>query len=95
MKATKKQYEFIQSAIDRTLDDESKNPTGLKPHDLGDGSLWRCLGKVLICPLLSAKRPICCGTVRDWKLAGLNDSHIVTVFNKIRRESLSLANQME
>jgi hypothetical protein len=94
VKATKEQHEFIRSAIYRALDDVSKNPTGLKPHDLGDGSLWRCLVDALNNPLLDAHRPFKHGTNRSWKLAGLNDSHIVTVFNKIRRESERTANQI-
>ena len=95
MKATKEQYEFIRSAIYRTLDNESLNPHGIKSHNLSDGSLWRCLHDVLNNPLLDAHRPYKHGTNRSWKLAGLDDSHIITVFNKIRRESESLANQME
>ena len=95
MKATKEQHEFIRSAIYRTLDNESLNPNGIKAHNLSDNSLWRCLADVLDNPLLDAHRPYKHGTNRSWKLAGLDDSHIFTVFNKIRRESLSRANQRE
>ena len=89
MKATKDQYRFVESALKNELEEVlSRSLLGTGEIALSGLSMRACW---LLLHRSFAKiendRPIGCGTARDWKLAGLHDSHIVTVFKKVQRDN--------
>ena len=89
MKATKDQCRFIESALkDELAQALSRSMFGAGEIALSGLSMracWLLLHRAFA--KIEDDRPIGCGTARNWKLAGLHDSHIVTVFKKIQRDN--------
>ena len=79
MKATKEQRAFLEQAL--TYQTKKLNLTVVAICTIQD--CW-----VLLCRHLnyiSESRPVGFGTARDWKLSGLDDSNIETVFRYIMK----------
>lgn len=90
MKATKDQYQFIESALKSELAERLSHFPSLDAGKITLSGLsmracWLLLHRAFA--KIEDDRPIGCGTARHWKLAGLHDSHIVTVFKKIQRDN--------
>lgn len=78
MKATKEQ----QAIVARMLDSECGRMNLRIAAICTIGDCWILLTRAL-CRVDDDLRPLDCGNTRDWLFAGLDDSHLETVFKSI------------
>ena len=83
MKASKEQQDFIRSAVTEWLSSD-RNKLGADMSSLRVCHLWIILIRKL--NEISEDRPVGLGSSREWKLSGLDDSNIESVFKSILRE---------